>query len=446
MDPTRQIISGRTFGVKICTGPYIDSSLGENSQVQNDRRSFINSIGKIGDLEVLNDIAGPIGEGLRTLTQTSNAIRTGCGAMPSIIGDSIDSGIDWVLGSMGIAKPVVDTLQGFNPGAVNHALGNARQIYDMVKSGKFKITDVPYYLQEFQNLERLIRGIYTPSQKQSKDLHKPCDASPYAVDLNYLQPKFKFLFLVQFKMDPSFPDMEHAMGNTAFVIKKTTRPKVKFTNEEVNYYNHRTTVTTRSEYEDIEMTFHDDNMNFAHNFFKKAVNTLVPSSNTPQYLSRDQLEDYGMNFNNGSTGPDPGYMASIGPLLNDSKQQIFQEIILYHVYGWGHNAVLYHFYNPHISVLELDDLDMAEGANGSEIRVSFKYDYLWVETKNMEDLNLEGLQPQAVYPLRFNSAGKSTEGPNKLGVPPYGKVDLNPMRCNPLNTKDTRTQETPPQT
>jgi hypothetical protein len=150
----------RNFSVKPCPAAFAAKSSADIGSAVSDRRNTINSIGKIGDLEVLNSVgAGAIGTGLRTIASVSNSIRTGCGALPSSIGDSVDQGANWILDHLGISPTVIQTLQDFNPDVANRAWGQAKQVFQQVQQGHFKITDVPFYLQDFQDLERLV---YTP--------------------------------------------------------------------------------------------------------------------------------------------------------------------------------------------------------------------------------------------------------------------------------------------
>ena len=58
----------RTFTVKPCPASYAAKSSADIGNASSLRRDFFNSVGKLGDLQVLNSIgAGSIGTGLRTL-------------------------------------------------------------------------------------------------------------------------------------------------------------------------------------------------------------------------------------------------------------------------------------------------------------------------------------------------------------------------------------------
>lgn len=440
----------RNFTVKPCPGAYAPKSGADISSASSARRSFGNAVGKVGDLAVLNSVgAGAIGTGLQTLAHVSNSIRTGCGSMPSIIGDSIEQGANWVLGHVGIAPTVVQALQGLNPGVANQAWGQAQQIYEQIQSGHFKATDIPSYLQDFQNLERLARGIYTPGNDRLNALSSACEASPYAIDLIPRSPKLKFLFLVEFLPSAGYSELDSILRGMAFVVKRSSRPKVSYEMEEVNYYNFRSMVTTRAEFGEMTMTFHDDTLNSATKVYGAYMKAMSPIANMrpSTMVNSDTMESNGMSFQSNTlvTGDSAienniagnNYAASIGPLANDTKQ-IFSKINLYHVFDNGTKATVYTFINPRISSMAPDDVDMSIGGEGSELTINFVYDSVYVtEDKPMSELSdtFIAAQTNAFYQLRNNETAESM-GPTNTGILPYGPT-VDGSSCDPLNPTNT---------
>lgn len=450
----------RNFSVKPCPSAYAAKSNADISSAGANRKDFFNSLGKIGDIEVLNSVgAGGLGEGLRTLAGISNSIRTGCGSLPSVIGDSLDQGANWVLSLMGFAPAVIESLRAFQPGIANQAWGQAQQIYQHIQSGTFKITDIPSYLQDFQNLERLARGIFTSGDDRLNGLSSTCEASPYAVDLIARAPKYKFMFLVQFVTAPGYNTLDPILRGMAFVVKKSTRPHITFHTEDVNYYNHRTKLITKTEYGDMSMTFHDDITNNTTRVYSAYLKAMSPTSNlTPGIVpSSESLEQMGMSFD-GSTLqmgeaqiehsiPSNTYAGSIGLLSNDNKQQIFKKIILYHVFDNGNTVTAYQFINPRITELIPDDVDMSIGSEGNEMTLTFTYDYVYVEADlPISALNqtFESAQSNANYVLHNNPTSSSV-GPNRnpAVVNPYGQPIGGNKSCDPMNPLDTSGGGTP---
>ena len=242
-------------------------------------RAFGNAVGKVGDLEILNSVgAGKIGQGLRTLSSISNTIRSGCGSLPTSIGSTIESGANWVLNQTGIGPTVVDAVRGFNPAIANQAWGQAKTIFNQVKQGKFSMSSVPGMLQDLQNLERLGRNIFAGDGSNSMQSVE-CLNSPYALDLISRAPKHKFMFVVSFIFNKGYNNLSTPGNEMAFVVKKSTRPNIKFHTEDVNYYNFRSKFITKTEFEDMSMTFHDDMTNNAMEFYNAYRNAISPITN-----------------------------------------------------------------------------------------------------------------------------------------------------------------------
>lgn len=442
----------RTFTVKQCPPAYTQRSAAGIGSASSTRRDFANAIGKIGDLEVLNSVgAGKIGQGLRTLASISNAIRQGQGALPSLIGDSLDAGANWVLEQTGMAPSAVDALRNFNPGVANRALGQAKSIFERVKQGNFKTTDIPGYLQDLQNLERLTRNIFTPGKEDAQtSLTARCEASPYAVDMIRRAPKFKFLFIVEFIPTEPYANLRGSIPalDMAFVVKTSTRPNIKFVTEEVNYYNYRTSFITKTQFEDMQMTFHDDNTNAATQFYASYLKAISPIANlnpergltNPYHLQHRGMEFVTSEGNTTLSQPNliaPGiaadeYAASKG-LLEGDVANVFDRIRLYHVFDYGQRMTIYTFANPRIVTLAPDDLDMA-GGDGSELSITFSYDSVYVEPDvklNTTSGNIADLQPGAIYPLKYNGGATPSGQPNIPNVPispPFGATPpFNPL-------------------
>lgn len=435
----------RNFTVKPCPAAYSAKSGASIGSAISNRRDFFNSVGKIGDLQVLNSVgAGAIGQGLRTLASASNSIRTGCGSLPSVIGDSIDQGANWVLDNMGIAPTVIDTLRGLNPGIANQAWGQAKNIYENIQKGHFKATDIPSYLQDFQNLERLARGIYTPGDDRLNSLSPACEASPYAIDLIARAPKYKFLFVVQFVTARGFESLNDTLRGMAFVVKKSTRPKITYQSEDVNHYNFRSSVITKAKFEDMTMSFHDDILNNTTDFYTAYIRAMSPITNLSpsEAPTHDSLQELGMQFVERTLSKDgvaSNYAASLGIQPEENKQSVFKEIILYHVFDNGNRITAYHFITPRITQLVPDDVDMSVGNEGNELSLTFSYDNIYVETKHISEFNenLLGAQSDAFYQLKYNDSAAKM-GPSSSGINPFGTPIGGSSTCDPLGSQDTR--------
>lgn len=405
------------------------------------KRDFFDSVGKIGDLEVLSDIGlGGISDGFRILDQVSNSIRIGESVISGVVGsdtynstlgkiigtarDAVNEGAQIVMDSLGLGS-AVEAVANFSPEVANRAWGEAQQLYQRVKDGSLDLSDAASLLQDFQNLEILAKGIFTPSDDGRSGTGfgvTMCDPSPYATDLIAFAPKYKFLFVIEIKWNPYyaqyFKDLE-----TAFVVKSTTRPNVNVEYEEVNMYNFKTQVPRRVQYQPMTLRFYDDNWNQAMimwNAYLKAISPIANMDFSDQNIaSSGVLEESAMDFESLSKASAYGasthdYSASYGPTARTEDKDIFQQINLYHVYREGRLMNVYQFYNPRIENFVLDDVDMSDGSSGNEVEVSFKYDALNITTGyNVNPTEgdgkyslekLSGMDGRAIYPIIHNGS------------------------------------------
>lgn len=386
---------------------------------QSAARAFGNAAGKIGDLEVLNSIgAGKVGQGLRTLASISNTLQTGCGSLPSTVTSSIESGANWVLGNMGMSADTVSAVSKINTTVANTAWGQAKSIYSSVTKGNFKMSDIPGVIQDMKNLERLGSGIFTSSANVSGKT-VTCDTSPYAVDLMYRAPKHKFMFVVQFTFNTGYVEGLTDL-DFSFVIKRSTRPNVKFQMDDVNYYNFRTKQAVKTEYEEMSMTFYDDMTNKVTRFIEAYRRAVSPVANMDENTFFLDPENSGMNFTDNGTDNvlsdknliehqiKAGYYTGSRGGLADDNTNVIRFIKLFHVYDAGHKANVYTFMNPRISTINQDEVDMSV-SEASEVTLQFNYDSVYVEMdKSLEELLAGGPidSRSAIYPLQYNGSSE----------------------------------------
>jgi hypothetical protein len=382
------------------------------------KRDFFSALGKAGDLEVLNSVGGGrIGEGLRTLSSVSDAVRTGRSVVPGREGDelfnttlgriantaldAVNNGANVVLDTVGLGN-AVEKVQGLNPGVANRAFGQGKAIFERVKQGNFELRDIPEALQDFQNLEKLARGIFTPPPSETARDLKLCGASPYAMDLIRMAPKQKFLFVLDIKFRQPYQLWQNIGKDMAFVVKQSTRPTVEFEYDEINMYNFRTRVPKRTIYPPMTLTFYDDNQNNANLFYTAYLRAMSPIANitgntsVAEYQNRSMDRNpvkgttFGDNAGKGTTTMFEG-AASLGA-LDGGVENILSEVRLFHIFEYGRLMNVYNFYHPKILRMNLDDLTMMESGAGSEMSIEFAYDGLYVNPNyalNYEDKDFD---------------------------------------------------------
>jgi hypothetical protein len=234
----------------------------------------------------------------------------------------------------------------------------------------------------------------------------------YADDLNFHQPKFKFLFKVGFY---GFAGQDYY-----YYVHRCDKPKVRFNHQDVNYYNFRTRVLTSVTFEPLTITFLDEIGNSVHDFF---VNYLSQRSGT----------------GSGNYGIDQGFgeATSSRPYSNAYTEKGGQRIIVEQVFANGTTSNRYVFINPRIEQFDFDELSMEDSTTGSTALLTFSYDAI-------ECLTVYGstIHSWGNLDLLRGGAGSIVNGGDTFGAnssldPQYsvdgGGVQGHPNRINQMN-------------
>ena len=106
------------------------------------------------------------------------------------------------------------------------------------------------------------------------------------------------------------------------------------------------------------------------NFCGTEIDWLVLDGNGESQL----FEESGMTFDQ------VGFTSASTQAVSDTANTIIDYINLYHIVHQGRKVDVYHFENPRLQVMTLDDLDMADGGGGggSEVTIEFNYDGLYI--------------------------------------------------------------------
>lgn len=278
---------------------------------------------------------------------------------------------------------------------------------------------------------------------ETEKVGKECTVAKYAVETQRFpkhfashlaadhQPKYKFLFMVEFVFHPEYQHLMSSEGRLKshfeFVVKNSGRPNVSFEHEEINMYNYWTKVPKRTIYEPITMRFYDDIQNSAGTFYTNYMRAMSPIANEGQdgnAMLPQHYQERSMTRSVISRESVPNNLvggASLGALNGDASN-ILLEIKLYHLYDWGNLLNVYHMYNPKITNLVLDDVDMAESGGGSELEIQFSYDGLFVEPERAVTPELmakiSGASVSAGYEIDpiFGDGDPKGDGPIPFGT------------------------------
>lgn len=349
--------------------------------------AFSKNVNAKGTVKALTDaLVSKVNQGLKSLVNSSKMISKGIGSLPPGIAGGGVAGQNWVLNTVGINPATVTAVQQFNPAVAQQALNRADQVFQQVAGGAFTQLEVPAAAADFQAVELLGSNIFTPALPEPRSLAVQDYPSQYATDLIAQAPKFKFLYIVQIICNSGYVELHDL--DLAFVVKKFSRPQATFRSEDINYYNYRTKVVTKTEFEDVDMVFHDDTMNYSARFYAAYLRAMSPIANIQS--SEGLAVEPGMGFDKSIIGgggnfnpieqtiASNSYTASRGALVNDHVQ-VIKEIRVFHVFQYGKMMNVFKYLNPRITTMAMDPLDMAN-SEGCEVSFKFNYDSVYIET------------------------------------------------------------------
>lgn len=171
-------------------------------------------------------------------------------------------------------------------------------------------------------------------------------------------PKMKFLFTVSFELGPLLRSKNVNLGSDKmaeiqYACKNVTRPNISINYVNVNAYNYRHNVATRTDYGTVNLTLYDDNKNTAHNLVTRYLQAVSPVANmqTDEYpLRNERLQRW----------------ASLGPLPVNEYDGLIRYMRVTHHVNINLNDdpdsirwVRYDYMNPKIQNFAYDDLDMS---------------------------------------------------------------------------------------
>jgi hypothetical protein len=230
-----------------------------------------------------------------------------------------------------------------------------------------------------------VSGSTTGANGQAEKI-KPVKA--YADDLFLHAPKYKFLYVVEFKFNGGMSGKEFK-NDFAFLIKQFDRPNISIQHDDVNMYGYRTKIPKSTTYEPITIQIHDDIHNKSMNFFASYLRAVSPIANvqgSTDPLSYQQISmQYDLTGHHGTLATN-NYAGSFGTLQTpqgtsstEDSMTILSSINLYHVYDYGKFMNIYEFKNPKVMQMSLDALSM-EDAGLSSITLQLAYDTVFIDT------------------------------------------------------------------
>jgi len=218
-------------------------------------------------------------------------------------------------------------------------------------------------------------------------------------------PKFKFLFHTFFDINPVAYSRNANTGDNFGVLVKTVRlPSFSMKTQELNQYNRKRIVQTKINYEPINITFHDDNINMVTKlwdayytyYYKDATNFngLINGSRTNNTENAQINNNSNWNARNiydgDLTGENNwGYIGENFGAGGITKAPFFRNIT---IFGFNrHNFTAYTLINPMITKLDHDTYSYAEASGTMEIKMDINYETVVYNEGTMDGRNPDNI-------------------------------------------------------
>lgn len=197
-------------------------------------------------------------------------------------------------------------------------------------------------------------------------------------------PKIKYMFYANFVLNASAPSLDQAFlnalggtapGNISFKIKTIDKPKIDLTTVEMNQYNRKRLIYTRTEYQPFTIKIHDSvdgsATRFWQNYFMYYMGDSRPKNPTMDYLYSGS----------GPTNPTFDYSTGWGLSAIAEDPNFFTSLQLYALMGGAAVGTtggtgqyqLTTYINPRIIAIDFEQHD-SSSSDTEEVSITFKYE------------------------------------------------------------------------
>lgn len=219
---------------------------------------------------------------------------------------------------------------------------------------------------------------------------------------DYSQPKTTFLFTAEFVFSDGESYGSESMYNLEVDLLSATRPTITFTNENINFYNYRSKVTTKVEFGQVTITMYEDSLDKSNGIIKKYLESISPISrlalsgrvadtlNNVEYIGIDTSSETPKIPKQDK--PSISVFSGVGPLKDGEESGLLKSLILYHHFieldSVGkitkRKVTKYVCMNPKVNNFSFNNLDYSNSAV-STITIVFDIDSVSIETIDLPD-------------------------------------------------------------
>jgi hypothetical protein len=221
-------------------------------------------------------------------------------------------------------------------------------------------------------LDNVVNGVLNPKGNLGDFQHA---ARLFTDDYFRLSPKTKFLYHVVFNINPKVPNVNFDKLELNMLVKSAELPKFAFDTNVINQYNRKKIVTTKINYEPIQIGFHDDNNNTTTDMWKAYYKYMIADGN---YVGVGYSEDTSGNPQgaNSAFGLNP-YTNAPGAYGLDyntagDKKRFFTSIQISQLSR--HRHFTYTLINPVVVSWSHDNVASSEGGGLSESQMQVAYE------------------------------------------------------------------------
>ena len=197
-------------------------------------------------------------------------------------------------------------------------------------------------------------------------------------DSNFrLSPKYGFLFYVEFDFNPLITEITNQSAQEiGMIVKSVSLPKFTIDTKIHNAYNRKNIVQNKINYDQVQITFHDDQSDNVRNFWYDYYSYFYrdPDYADSTYQSPHKYQSR-PSFDWGYTPrPAVGYNSSTGV----QPYQYIQAIRIYSLYQGNFSE--YELVNPIITSFKHGDHNVSEGSSLLEHQMSVQFETVKYQT------------------------------------------------------------------
>ena len=207
-------------------------------------------------------------------------------------------------------------------------------------------------------------------------------------------PKLKFNFTVDMEFRVPIVGFSSLVGSSTMEglnipLKSATRPSPTIAYTDVNYYNYRTKVATKTDYGTASITFYDDADDRVQSIYNAYLRRVSPISKLRANMTLDSIPEIPF-----------GKLSSFGAMPDNAANGLIRVIRLHHFYYRGSKFMrtTYTYMNPKINSFQPDDLNMSE-SDVNHITLEFNYDGLNISTSDADADLLSQIVSSVTDPL-----------------------------------------------